>query len=54
MRRIVKGCQLMMHANAILAVENTQLRQAFERRERKQRQRRQFITSRGALQVGEG
>ena len=54
MRKIVKGCQLMMHANTILAVENIQLRQTLERRERKQRQRRQFITHGGALQVEEG
>jgi len=44
----------MMHANTILAVENVQLRQTLERRERKQQQRRQFITHGGALQVEEG
>ena len=43
-----------MHTNTILAVENAQLRQTLERRERKQRQRRQFIASGGALQVEEG
>jgi len=54
MRQIVKGCQLMMHANTILAVENTQLLQTLERRERKQQQRRRHIAPGGALQVEEG
>ena len=49
MRQMVKGCQLMMHSNTILAVENAQLRQTRERRERKQRRRRRHVTSGGAL-----
>jgi ATP-dependent DNA ligase len=53
-RQLVKGCQLAMHSAAILVEENTKLQAAVQRRERKQRQRRQYIARGGALQAQEG
>ena len=43
-----------MHLATILVEENTRLQAAVQRRERKQRQRRQYIARGGALQAQEG
>ena len=51
--QLVKGCQLAMQSATILTEENTKLQRAGQRRERKQAQRRQYISSGGALQVQE-
>ncbi|CAI6341263.1 unnamed protein product [Periconia digitata] len=43
-----------MHSATILVEENTRLQAAVQRKERKKRQRRQYIARRGALQAQEG
>ena len=53
-RQLVKGCQLAMNSATILVEENKKLRQASQRRQRKGRQRRQYIACGGALRVEEG
>lgn len=52
--QLVKGCQIAMHSATILAEENTKLRHANDRRERKKRQRRQYIATGGTLTGQEG
>jgi hypothetical protein len=53
-RQLVKGCQLAMNSATILAEENRKLRQAIQRRQRKEQQRRQYIARGGALRAEEG
>lgn len=53
-RQLVKGCQLAMNSATILVEENRKLRQASQRRQRKEQQRREYIARGGALRVEEG
>jgi hypothetical protein len=53
-RQLVKGCQLAMNSATILVEENRKLRQASQRRQRKDQQRRQYIACGGALRAEEG
>ncbi|CAI6270440.1 unnamed protein product [Periconia digitata] len=52
--QLVKGCQLAMHSATILVEENIRLQAAVQRKERKKRQRQQYIARGGALQAQEG
>jgi hypothetical protein len=53
-RQLTKGCQLAMNLTTILTAEVSKLRQANQRRQRKEQQRRQYIARGGALRVEEG
>jgi hypothetical protein len=53
-RQLVKGCRLAMNSATILAEENRKLRQATQRQQRKEQQRRQYIARGGALRAEEG
>jgi hypothetical protein len=52
--QLVKGCQLAMNSATILAEENSRLRAANHRQQRKRQQRRHYIAHGGALQAQEG
>jgi hypothetical protein len=52
--QLIKGCQMAMHSAVILTKENTQLRLANERRQRKQQHRRRYLANGGVLQAQQG
>lgn len=54
LRQLIKGCEMAMHSAAILAMENSQLRAANERRQRKQQHRRRYVANGGVLQAQQG